>query len=91
MRPTSKQHQAKDNWASLLQEEIQNAETKFPESAKTAREIASMRKEAGMTYGKDQVQRWIRELIKSGRLKAIDGFCLNENKARVRCVKYVVV
>lgn len=78
-----------NDWASLLASEL-NDTGKFPEGSKTVHEITDMRKAAGLSYGRLTVQRWLRELIASGKATMHPGF-ETVNGVKTRRVKYLLV
>ena len=75
------------NWASLLQKELSNRDTRWGPNDLSTEDIAEMRKKSGLPGGRSTALRWVSKLKKAGKAKQIEGYRYVDGK-RIREVRY---
>lgn len=88
--PQKKSKPTNSGWAALLQEELQNTGTSFPEGAVTFRELREERKKAGLPHGKCATYEWIRVLVKNDRITVHEGYTRGQSGRMVRNTRYLL-
>lgn len=59
--------------AALLQEELANRDTRFPEGARTFDEVRAERKKGGLSYGRYQTRKFLQRLQRQGKVEYLRG------------------